>query len=225
MTSLSATTWPEAVSFAPTHATLLVPVGSTEQHGPHLPLTTDTEIAEAVVAGALTRNRRLVGAPAVAYGSSGEHQAFAGTLSIGNEATELLLVELGRSALQTFERVVFVSTHGGNASALRRAVETFGRAGEARVSSWTPRWSGDLHAGHTETSLMLAIAPRRVRLDRAAPGPLEPAETLLPLLRRVGVRGVSENGVLGDPDGASAAEGRELLGRAVDDLVAFVESR
>jgi mycofactocin precursor peptide peptidase len=224
VTSLRATTWREAVSFAPSGVALLVPVGSTEQHGPHLPLTTDTEIADAVVAGAIERNARLIGAPAVAYGSSGEHQDFAGTLSIGNEAIELLLVELGRSALHTFERVVFVSTHGGNASAIRRALGAFGEDDGARVTSWWPRWSGDLHAGRSETSLMLAIAPERVHLERAEAGPLEPAETLLPRLREVGVRAVSENGVLGDPSGASATEGRELLERAVDELVACVES-
>jgi mycofactocin precursor peptide peptidase len=224
VTWLGATTWRDAVSFGPSGVALLVPVGSTEQHGPHLPLTTDTEVADAIVAGAIGRDAGLIGAPAVAYGSSGEHQDFAGTLSIGNEAIELLLVELGRSALTTFERVVFVSTHGGNASALRRALDAFGEDGRARVRSWSPRWSGDLHAGRTETSLMLALAPERVHLERAEAGRVEPAETLLPRLTRVGVRAVSENGVLGDPSGASATEGRELLERAVDDLVAFVES-
>jgi creatinine amidohydrolase len=166
----------------------------------------------------------LVGAPAVAYGSSGEHQDFAGTLSIGNDATEMLLVELGRSALVTFERVVFVSTHGGNASAVQRAVANFGPAGGASVRAWTPRWPGDLHAGRTETSLMLAIAPERVRIECAVAGPLDPAETLLPRLRDAGVRAVSDNGVLGDPAGASAAEGDELLEQAVVDLLAFVGS-
>lgn len=224
MTSLGATTWQEADSFAPSGAALLLPVGSTEQHGPHLPLTTDTEIADALVVGAIGRHTGLVGGPAVAYGSSGEHQDFAGTLSIGNEAVEVLLLELARSALHTFERVVFVSTHGGNASALRRALDALGEEGRARVTSWSPRWSGDLHAGRTETSLMLAIAPERVHLDRAEAGHLEGAETLLPRLRREGVRAVSENGVLGDPSGASATEGHQLLLRAVDDLVTFVES-
>ncbi len=135
MTSLAATTWPEAASFAPAGAVLLVPVGSTEQHGPHLPLTTDTEIAVALVTAAVARDRRFVGAPPVAYGASGEHQDFAGTLSIGTEATEVFLVELGRSALHTFEWVVFVSTHGGNADAVRRALGAFedAAAGDGRV--------------------------------------------------------------------------------------------
>jgi mycofactocin precursor peptide peptidase len=225
MTSLDATTWPEAGGFEASAAVLLVPVGSTEQHGPHLPLTTDTDIAVALVAGARRRDPRAVGAPALPYGASGEHQDFAGTLSIGNEATEALLVELGRSALSTFGQVVFVSTHGGNAAALRRALEHFGAADRERVASWSPRWSGDLHAGRTETSLMLAVAPDRVHLDRAEAGPLEPAPSLLPVLRRVGVRAVSPNGVLGDPAGADADEGRRLLEAAVDDLVEFVERR
>ena len=223
MTSLAATTWPEAACFAPAGAILLVPLGSTEQHGPHLPLTTDTEIAEALVAAAVARDPRLVGGPAVAYGASGEHREFAGTLSIGTEATETLLVELGRSALSTFERLVFVSTHGGNATALRGTLRAFGASGgRGRVTSWSPRWSGDLHAGRTETSLMLTIAPDRVHLDRAESGNVEPAGTLMPVLRQVGVRAVSANGVLGDPAGASAAEGCRLLRDAVEDLTSSV---
>jgi mycofactocin precursor peptide peptidase len=82
--------------------TLLVPVGSTEQHGPHLPLGMDTLVAQAV-AERVAREMRQAGmdvliAPALAYGSSGEHQHFAGTVSIGSQALQHLLVELTRSA-------------------------------------------------------------------------------------------------------------------------------
>ena len=73
---------------------------------------------------------------------------------------------------------------------------------------WSPRSpGGDAHAGRTETSLMLAIAPDAVRLELAEPGCTEPLESLLPRLRAEGVRPVSANGVLGDPTGASADEG------------------
>jgi mycofactocin system creatininase family protein len=200
---------------------LAVPVGATEQHGPHLPLTTDTDIAVALVAR--VAGAGVAAAPALAYGSSGEHAGFFGTLSIGRAATQRALIELGRSASESYRRVLFVSTHGGNAAPVARAVEYL-RCEGRDVRAWSPRFGGDAHAGRTETSLMLALAPDRVRLELAAPGCGEPIEQLLPRLRRLGVRAVSPNGVLGDPSGASASEGRELLARAAADLAAFIEA-
>jgi creatinine amidohydrolase len=203
---------------------LVIPLGSTEQHGPHLPVTTDTDIAVAIAEGAAARDARLMMAPPVAYGASGEHQDFPGTLSIGQDATRLLLLELGRTAAIHFDRVVVVSAHGGNAVPLSRAMERLAEEGHP-VSAWSPSWPGDLHAGRTETSLMLAIDPGRVLLDRAEPGDPRTLDQLLPLLVAGGVRSVIANGVLGDPTGANAEEGRYLLDRAVEDLLAAVSGR
>ena len=200
---------------------LAVPVGSTEQHGPHLPLSTDTDVAVAL-AGALAERREdvLVGPP-VAYASSGEHRDFPGTLSIGARATELLLVELGRSAAATARRLLLVSAHGGNAEPVARAVRRL--RGEGRdVLAWSPRWHGDAHAGRTETSVQLALDPGRVRSGMAAAGNVRELAALMPVLRREGVRAVSPNGVLGDPTGASAQEGARLIAAATDDLCAAV---
>ncbi len=220
---LGDTTWPEVRDrVADTQATLLVPLGATEQHGPHLPLDTDTAIAVALAEAAAARVPGAVVAPTLPYGSSGEHQDFAGTLSIGAEATELVLVELGRSAIETFACVVFVNAHGGNAAPLRAAAARLREEGrDARA--WSPAFGGDAHAGRTETSLMLA-------LDEVRPGPAEagndaPLGVLIERLRADGVRAVSPNGVLGDPAGASAAEGRALLAAAADDLVATLAAR
>ncbi len=225
MSRLDRLAWPEVATRAEHGHVLLIPVGSTEQHGPHLPVTTDTDIAEAVATGAARRDHRIVVAPALAYGSSGEHEGFAGTLSIGREATEQVLLELGRSASRDFAYTMAVSAHGGNERPIRRALDRLRREGHP-IGCWSPGWAGDLHAGRTETSLMLAIAPGRVRLDRAEAGDLRAAAAIWPELRTRGVRAVSANGVLGDPAGASAEEGRALLGRAVDDLVtALVRAR
>ncbi|HEY6762269.1 MAG TPA: mycofactocin biosynthesis peptidyl-dipeptidase MftE [Baekduia sp.] len=206
-------------------ALLVVPVGATEQHGPHLPLSTDTDLAVALAERLACVNARVVIAPAVAYGSSGEHQAFAGTLSIGSDATELLLVELGRSATETWERVLYVSTHGGNAVPVARAVDRL-RAEGRDVRRWSPRWSGDAHAGLSETSLMLTLDAERVARDRIADavGAREPIGELMAALRRDGVAAVSPNGVLGDATGASAEHGAALMNAAVDDLVDSVRS-
>lgn len=84
--------WPQV----PEGGLVLVPVGSTEQHGPHLPLDVDTVVAVAVARGLAPALEGLV-APAVAFGASGEHQDFPGTVSIGTPALTTVLVELGRS--------------------------------------------------------------------------------------------------------------------------------
>ena len=198
---------------------LAVPVGATEQHGPHLPLTTDTDIAVALV----ERLPGAVAAPPLCFGSSGEHAGFIGTLSIGQPVTQRVLIELGRSACESYAHVLFVSTHGGNAAPVARAVEYLRFEGRD-VRAWSPRFGGDAHAGRTETSLMLELDPARVKLELAEPGCTEDIAALMPRLRREGVRAVSPNGILGDPAGASAEEGRELLERATAELRDFVAS-
>jgi mycofactocin system creatininase family protein len=206
--------WPEIDG----RPTLLVPVGSVEQHGPHLPLDTDTRIAAAVAARAATG--ALLVAPPVAYGASGEHEGFAGTVSIGHEALRLLLVELGRSASRWAGRLVFVNGHGGNVSSLVEAVRLLRY--EGRDAAWFAcAAGGDAHAGRTETSLMLALDPALVRPERTA-GNTAPLADLLPDMRADGVAAVSPNGVLGDPAGASADEGERLLAAMSDALGAAI---
>ena len=185
------------------------------------PLDTDTRIAVAIADRAATQVEGTVVAPALSYGSSGEHAGFTGTLSIGQDALEIVLIELVRSA-DRFSRVVLVNGHGGNLEPVRRAERQLRREGR-RVHSWFPVIpGGDAHAGRTETSLMLAIEPAVVRLDRAVVGNTAPLHTLVSDLQLVGVVGVSANGVLGDPTGADADEGRKLLERLVDDLVGVI---
>jgi len=202
---------------------LVMPLGSTEQHGPHLPLGTDSDVAVALADRLAAARPDVLVAPALPYGSAGEHAAFPGTLSIGAGALELVVVELVRSA-DAFAGVVLVSGHGGNASPLAAAVNTL-RAEGRQVLGWAPRiLGGDAHAGRTETSLLLALAPGTVRLDAAEPGDVRPLAAVIGELRRGGVAAVSENGVLGDPTGASGEEGRRLLDALAADLIAAVEA-
>jgi creatinine amidohydrolase len=206
---------------------LLVPLGSTEQHGPHLPLDTDTRIAVAWASGIAERLAGAVAAPPLPYGSAGEHQGFAGTLSIGQAGLEVVAVELARSAAATFTALAFVCAHGGNTRPLDAAVTSLRHHGH-RVTALYPRWEPDpvrfgpldAHAGRTETSLMLHLAPDLVRTERATAGTTAPIGELMEDLRRGGLAAVSASGVLGDPDGASAAEGRRLLDNLVERSVA-----
>jgi creatinine amidohydrolase len=203
---------------------VLLPVGSTEQHGPHLPIGTDTFVAEEIAGRAVHHTDGLLVGPTITVSASGEHSGFPGTLSIGTATTTAVIVELVRSA-DWAAGVVLVNGHGGNREAITDAVVTL--HGEGRhVLAWSPRWPtrrdggpADLHAGRIETSLMLAIDPGLVRLQLAAAGP----HASLDELRVGGVRAVSPSGVLGDPSGASGGEGERLIAAFVEDLVHQIE--
>lgn len=215
-------TWTE-VAAAGGDCLLVVPIGSFEQHGPHLPLDTDTRIAMAIT-DEVAHLPYVVVAPPLAYGASGEHAGFAGTLSIGTEVLTEVLVELVRSARDSCAGVVWVCAHGGNAEAIRTAAQRCRSEGD-RVHVWGARVDGgDAHAGRTETSLMMAIAPDEVRRDALAAGRTEPIGELLGELRAGGVRSVSSSGVLGDPTLATAAEGRMLLEALVGELCGALEA-
>lgn len=213
---LGETTWPDVG-----RPVVCIPLGSCEQHGPHLPLATDTLIAEALAAGLAARRDDVVVGPTIAVSASGEHAGFAGTLSIGTDATTAVLIELVRSA-DWAAGVVFVNGHGGNIAAVRRATATLDHDGRHVLSWWPHVPGGDAHAGRTETSLLLHLHPRLVRLDRAAAGETAPIAAIADRLRAGGVAAVAPNGVLGDPAGATAEEGRALFDRLGADLEADV---
>jgi len=200
----------------PSRPLVLVPVGSTEQHGPHLPLDTDTVIAVATAEGIATilanHDIHALVAPAIAYGASGEHQGFPGTMSIGHEALRVQVIELVRSLSNWAGRIIFINGHGGNVQTLSSAVVQM--RDEQHEVCWLAcafETTSDAHAGAAETSVMLHLAPSRVDMSRAAPGQLAPLADLMAELQSNGVRAVSESGVLGDPTAASSAQGAELM--------------
>ncbi len=223
MTRLDETPWPGI----PAQPLVIVPLGSTEQHGPHLPFDVDARIAAAVAQAAGARLGAVV-APVLAYGSSGEHQQFAGTLSIGRDALRMLLVELVRSARTWAPRVALVTGHGGNAPVLSEVVPTL--RGEGHDVAWlacgapaTIDPPADAHAGRLETALMLHLEPTRVGPFDDVVGATTPLAELMGELEAGRLREVTPTGVLGDPRGATAAEGRALLAALVDDAVGRIE--
>jgi mycofactocin precursor peptide peptidase len=232
--TLATARWPE-VKAGP-RLLLVVPLGSLEQHGPHLPMDTDTRIACAAASRACAGRPGVGLAPPIAIGASGEHADFPGTLSIGTTALSLALVELGRHASLHWPAMLLVNGHGGNVPAITSAVRQLreegrqchvwhaGLPGGVGIGDGSGDGDGDSggrggsHAGRTETSIMLALAPSEVRADQAEAGDTRPLAALLPELRAHGVRKISPNGVLGDPSGASAAEGARLLDLLVASL-------
>jgi creatinine amidohydrolase len=228
---LSTAHWPDAEAGA--RRLLVVPVGSLEQHGAHLPLDTDTRIAVAVAERACAGRAGVGLAPAIAIGASGEHADFPGTLSIGHVALSTLLVELGRHASLHWPAMLLVNGHGGNVDAIGDAIGKLRAEGHdchvwhagvrpAMLAAAGLRLTPDAHAGRVETSVMLALAPGDVRLGDAAAGETRPLTEIMGGLRAGGVRRVSPNGVLGDPRGASAAEGETLLALMVAELTAVL---
>ena len=211
---------------------LAVPMGATEQHGPHLPLDTDTRVALALARSLADRRGDVLVAPALAYGSSGEHAGFAGTVSIGQAAVELVILELARGLGAEFRGLVLVSPMAATPSRWPEPPRRPGKAARARlaVGGRARRF------GRPRPSSAKRSACRVGRdLDHAPPapwaGPPGPRRPRRPGPRRRpdrpsasrGVRAVSTNGVLGDPAGASATDGEALLRRLGDDLARAVQ--
>jgi creatinine amidohydrolase len=234
---LAELTWPEAAAAIAGGVTTVVwPLGATEQHGPHLPLATDSLRAEALadrLAAALPAAALV--APTLAFGCSDEHTGFAGLIGVDHETLAAVIADAGcRMADWGINRLVLLSAHGGNARALalahRRLADRRPRLAVVRLEA-TPALTRaltalaaddgidaaalGLHAGDGETSEMLHLAPALVRRRRAVPGYLGPAAAILPRLRRRGVRAVSGNGILGDPSRADAGRGARYLAAEV----------
>jgi len=235
---LADATWTDAAALETDLAVL--PVGSTEQHGPHAPLATDALTAVAVAeAGVDAYDGAVVVAPALPYGVSAEHRRFAGTCWLSPDTFRAVVREtIGSLASHGWRRVVVVNGHGGNVDALREATAEVSRAGDAYAVAFT--WFdavGDHrpamgHAGPLETAMLRAHHPDLVHEDRVEAAAAEAAPRWGDWVSGVNLAhdsdAFTDNGVVGDPTGGDAALGVELTdlaGDALADLLAAVADR
>lgn len=228
-------TWREVESrLAAANAVVIVPVASTEQHGPHLPLSTDAVIGEELSCRIARQLDNALVAPAVRLGVSPFHRDFAGSLSIPAEC----LMSILRHLVLSLERygaahIVLLPSHGGNfppvntlAPELAQELESANLHTLADLERCMELMNEGLHeagveyeesvvhAGATETAIMMAVAPSLVHEDEIEPG-YEGDLTMAGLLEN-GFREYTTSGVLGDPTHATATAGEEILNRMVN---------
>ncbi|OVE85080.1 creatininase family protein [Natronolimnobius baerhuensis] len=231
---LSAATWPDVRDCEAELA--VVPVGSTEQHGPHAPLGTDVLTAEAIAdAGCERLEREVVRAPAIPIGVAEEHRQFPGTMWVSADTFRDYVREAVASlATHGFDRVVLVNGHGGNVDALREVGARLSRDGDAYAVPFT--WfdavgdhSSEMgHGGPLETSLLQALEPDLVREDRLEAASEGAADGWGEWVSHVNLAYDStefaENGVVGDPAAGDEKRGEELLELAGDALAQLLEA-
>lgn len=213
----------------------VVPVGSTEQHGPHAPLGTDTLNAETIAnAGADAFEDEVVVTPAIPVGIAEEHRAFAGTMWVSNDTFRAYVREAAASlASHGFDRIVFANGHGGNSNALQEIAARLTRDGTAYAVSftWFDAVDTDVpmgHAGGRETALLRAAHPELVREDRIEGAAEDGAERWGEWVSGVNLAHDSseftENGVVGDPRDGTETLGRRLREQAAEKLAELLEA-
>jgi mycofactocin precursor peptide peptidase len=234
---LAEMTWPDVTqAVANGMTTVILPLGATEQHGPHLPLGTDTFRAEALAERLASTLPDALVAPALPIGCSDEHSGFAGLLSLDDATLAGVIVDCARRmAAWGVRRLVLLSAHGGNRQALKLAAARLSaevRELEVRVLGCSTAIPGalltlaeaegisaeavGLHAGDAETSEMLCLRPDLVRMERIVPGYVGSMTEVMPRLLDAGLRSVTPSGVLGEASRADGARGERYFAGQIE---------
>jgi creatinine amidohydrolase len=225
--------------------TVIVTLGSTEQHGLHLPMGTDTMWGEALGARVARGLGNALLAPGLPIGCSEHHMDFAGSMTLSHETFIQVVADLCRSlAHHGFVHVVLIPSHGGNFAPLAKAVavirpdlpqvnviaftdlmELMGEVFRVcKAKGVSPEEAG-AHSGEFETSVMLSVHPELVAMDKAEPGYVGDQLGIARVVFEKGFRAVTENGILGDPRDASAANGEAYMEAMTDLLIRFIKKQ
>ncbi len=225
MMLLAEMTWTEIEAGLEKTRTVILPVGATEEHGPHLPTFTDT-IQALEVAKEVARRRPVFVAPPVHYGVCRSTRGFPGTISVSPEALRALVLDLLIAFRDSgFERVLILTGHAGgqHLAALKEAAEKAVASRDIRVSlvsdfdlidSREVETPGDGHAGEIETSRMLVI---REDLVKGLPEKHFPPRPRYLIMKDV--RHLMGNGIMGDPSKASKEKGRRFMEMSVQGVL------
>ena len=233
---LSYLTWSQIAALPDKANTVIIlPAGSTEQHGPHLPCAVDTIIAAGVIGHALARLPAEVPAFALApitYGKSDEHLHFPGTVTLDGTTLLETVTQIGESVYRMgFRKLLIVNAHGGQPQVMEMAARELRlRHGDYVVLphfTWrVPHAAGQfmtdrekrlsMHAGHAETAILMALAPLTVHMEHAVAN--YPPEFPSKVLSSDGrpacawtARDFGDSGIIGDPLSATAEQGADIL--------------
>ena len=237
MTAWSDLSWPEVAATVARQPFALLPFGAVEEHGPHLPLGTDAYAARELAA-LIADRADLLELPVMPYGQVWSLEHFDGSLSVSDATLVQLVVELAGGLERAGIRgLVLLSAHLGNAAALKKATRVLEERGgipaialtypglaavSARVREAPESHPAIMHADELETSIMLALAPEHVRMDRAvAEYPDYPAHFDVAAIRW---SEVSDTGVFGDATAASAQKGQQIVHHVVETATHLIAS-
>lgn len=244
---LNEMSWPEIkAALDAGRRTIVAAAGSTEQHGPHLPLQTDTLLGTFLVEAIVQRLPGVFQGPTIPFGVSEHHMAFSGTITLDAPTFKEVVRQYAASlASHGFENIVIVPSHGGNFAPLRELVEeTGGRIGGARFIAYTdllafdgisktvadadgitPQVAG-AHAGEAETSMVLAARGELVEMDYAVEGFVgEFDDAAIKAIFSEGMLALTNNGILGDARPATAERGFRYRDAMADALAAWISER
>ena len=233
-------TWPEVkAAIGLGYDTVVFAVGATEQHGPHLPLATDSLVGDSLAKLVAKRLGHALVGPSLRIGCSQHHMAFPGTISLDASPMRDVIVKYGETILEHgFKRLVIIPSHGGNFQVvseagqslqqkcstkhiitycdLKKVLDTSHKVSGAFGVS--PEASG-AHAGEFETSILLYLHPELVDMSRAEQGFMGDLSTAIPEVMRNGVARISANGILGDAREGDGRRGEKYLAAWVDLII------
>jgi len=228
------------------YTTVVVAVGSAEQHGPHLPTMTDARIGDDLAHRVAMKLGHALQASTITVGCSRHHLGFPGTISLRDETLGMIIVDYIDSLVCSgFKRIIFLPLHGGNfpivqttlkeAQIAHQGIEIIGVTDVRKLLDCLSAASAEFgikanesgaHAGESETSIMMALEKDLVISDRFAPGYVGPTgEREFGIMGEQGIHALTKNGVLGDPSKASASKGEVYLDRLTEFLIQEIKKQ